>query len=357
MNRKKRLPLLSQWRNMSAFTGYRLSVVLLLGAFLMLPLPAPEKSQILSLAALQVIYGLLVVTALAMVPKQFAVATRAAIVSLLMVAFIVLAAITLNASEAALLLFIPVINAAFRLSGRGLLVVCGLSALAWIGIDTWSVGADLWDSPRVLAGLLPLALVACVVRALRDDSNIAYNRLTAMSQADELTGMLNMRSFLRLLMGQHSSTEFSKGTYALLMIDIENLRALNNKHGHEQGDQVLKAVAEAVNRSIRSNDMSARYGGDEFMVYLAGADKGIAQTVSNRISQNVYNISLSLNGAVHRVEVSVGTAIYPEHGRSLQDMLNAADSAMYKQKKFYRNSSQKNSSDAGRNQAGIDDIL
>jgi len=357
MTRKPSVSQFNQWRHMSTFTGYRLSIALLLGAFLMLPLPSPTESQLLTLAALQAAYGLLAMSVLALAPNQFSVAARANAVSLLMIIFIICVAVSLQASEAAWLLFIPVINAAFRLSGRGLLGVCVLAAGVWIGINAWPLDDNLWHSPRILAGLLPLTLVAFVVRALRDDNNIAHGRLTEMSSKDELTGTLNMRAFGRLLISHHSNAEYTNTNYALLMVDVEKLREINTKHGHDQGDQVLKAVAEALNRSIRTNDFVARYGGDEFIVFVDSGDQQIAQTISNRISQNVYNISLSFGGLAKRLEVTIGMAVYPISGHHLQDMMNFADSDMYKQKEFRRSTKNASPGVPGRQQADQDKHL
>ena len=355
MNPKPTVSQLSQWRSMSAFTGYRLSIILVLGAFLLLPLPAPEKSQLFTLAAIQTVYAVLVVGVLTTAAEKLAISTGAGIVSLLMVAFIVVVAVTMETSEAALLLFVPILNAAFRMSGRGMIAITVVVALSWVAIQAGSAPPTLWAMPKILAGLLPLLLTAYIVRALRDDNEITRGQLTELWQHDELSGVLNMRTFTRLLMSNHSNAEYANAPYALMMIDIESLRTLNERYGHEQGDRVILAVSDALKRSVRSNDLLARYGGDEFIVYLAGANKEVAETVRNRIKQNVYNISLSFSRSSERVEVSVGAAIYPVSGRTIQDMIHAADADMYSEKQFRRKTqSPDRPGDAGRRQAGVD---
>lgn len=336
-------------------TSLRLSIFLVLFSVFVLPLPSPEQSQLLWLAAQQAAFAIVVLVVLQYLPASVSSIRRALLVSIAMIAFVLSVGITMRNDAVAMLLFVPVINAALHAGGRGLYGVTAVSAAVWLYLHSLNHLPDWWEWTHVMAGIGPLALVAGIVRTLRGDSDLAHHRLTAMSHQDELTGVLNMRAFTRLLMAAHAHTQQAGGHYALLMVDICNLQAINEKYGHEQGNKAIMATAEALKRSIRSDDLLARYGGDEFIIYLAGAADDVAQAVSNRIGQNVYNITLSFERGTERISVNTGIAIYPDSGATVQAMMNFADKAMYREKEFReRARPDVSASNVGREQAGLE---
>jgi diguanylate cyclase (GGDEF)-like protein len=212
-----------------------------------------------------------------------------------------------------------------------------------------------WAWTSALVGVGPLVLVAYILHVLWNATSLVQHRLTTLSHQDELTGALNMRAFTLLLMAAHSHAGYEGFSYALLMVDIKNLQNINEKYGHEQGNKTIVATAEALKRSIRSNDILARYGGDEFIVYLAGADEEISQAVSNRIGQNVYSITMSFDRGTEKVEVHTGIALYPDNGATMQEIMGFADKAMYQEKELReKGRAQASSSNIGREQAGLE---
>ena len=116
------------------------------------------------------------------------------------------------------------------------------------------------------------------------------------------------------------------------MVDIEHLKIVNDTYGHEAGSRAVKLVAEALLRLTRSTDVVARYGGDEFIVLLGGADKEIADEVAQRIRNVVFSTTLEVDVKMVRIKVNVGAASFPENGNNLQAVMAAADRAMYKDK-------------------------
>jgi diguanylate cyclase (GGDEF)-like protein len=118
------------------------------------------------------------------------------------------------------------------------------------------------------------------------------------------------------------------------MVDVEHLKAINDTYGHEAGSRAVKLVAEALVRLTRSTDLVARYGGDEFIVLLSGANKEIADEVAQRIRNVVFATTLEVDVKIVRVKVNVGAASFPEHGNNLQAVMAAADRLMYKDKEL-----------------------
>jgi diguanylate cyclase (GGDEF)-like protein len=337
------------------FTSARLSVFLVITTLCVLSLPTPEKAELFWLAGQQSVFALVVIVIQQYLPVSVAAVIRTLLVSVAMVAFVLSVAITMRVEAVAMLLFVPVINAALRASGRGLLFVMVLSGAGWIYVQTVNDSGGPWAWIPALIGVATMILVAYIMNMLKDDADLVQNRLTALAHQDELTGTLNMRAFTRLLMSLHARAEQSKDIYALLMVDIKNLQSLNEKYGHEQGNKAICAISEALKRSIRSNDLLARYGGDEFIIYLAGAGDEVAQAVTNRIAQNVYNITMSFDRGTEKVEVHTGTAIFPDSGDTVQDMMGIADKAMYREKEFRQRAiAPQDSSNIGREQAGLE---
>jgi len=162
---------------------------------------------------------------------------------------------------------------------------------------------------------------------------------------------LNMKSFRQILAVEHERAGTGNINYALLLLDINGLKAINDQHGREEGDRVLLAIADALTRAVRREDRIARYGGDEFVVYLAHASDKIAQDIANRVRQNIYNMMLSFGHRAKRIEIGLGMAIYPDSGASVEELIAFADKAMQTDKAFRRR--EQPASDA-RQQAGVD---
>jgi diguanylate cyclase (GGDEF)-like protein len=346
------------WYNWSSsITTFRLSLALVVSTMLFLPLPAPSNYQIIALLSIVAGYSSIVTVVLLIKPSALPERRQAILICLLMLLFIITATLLFEREALAVLVFIPVLNAALRLAERNLIITVVLAGVSWVGLNAQTGLPTVQRWAEIVAVLVLLVLVAVIVRSLRGDIDLARNRITALSYQDELSGTLNMRAFTRLLLSVQAKAVESGTPYALIMIDIENLQLLNEKYGHEQGNRVIVAVAEALKRSIRTDDLIARYGGDEFMVYLAGASDEIAQEISNRITQNVYNITLSFESKMQRIQVNTGVAIYPDSGSTIQEMMTFADKAMYQDKEFRRRIKPAGSNrDKNRAQAGIEPL-
>jgi diguanylate cyclase (GGDEF)-like protein len=212
-----------------------------------------------------------------------------------------------------------------------LVAVCACYPL--IGVLTGGVDALTREFAIAAVGVLaPFVLVAFSTTLLVDNINAAKHRIRALSDRDELTSVYNMRAFARLAEHEHETASRTDRHYSVLMVDIEHLKVINDTYGHESGSRAVKLVAEALVRLTRSTDIVARYGGDEFIVLLSGADKEVADDVAQRIRNVVFSTTLEVDVKMVRIKVNVGAASFPETGNNLAAVMAAADRAMYKDK-------------------------
>jgi len=147
-----------------------------------------------------------------------------------------------------------------------------------------------------------------------------HERVRRSADTDALTGVPNRRAFDRELARCASTGAASGGTTAVLVVDVDKLKPLNDTRGHAAGDQTLQAVAAALTSHIRGNDLLARTGGDEFSAVLDGANIDGATQVAERMVRAVRDLDI-------RVSISIGIAIGPS--AAVRDTLHRADKAMY----------------------------
>jgi diguanylate cyclase (GGDEF)-like protein len=151
---------------------------------------------------------------------------------------------------------------------------------------------------------------------------------------DPLTRLGNRELFFA--MGHHHIAEAQRSgrSLALLAIDLDNFKQVNDSEGHPKGDRVLKAVSLRINAVIRASDIAARTGGDEFCVLLVDADNETAASIAARI---VDEIARPIEGVRTPIGASIGIAIYPNSGADLQALVESADKALYSVKRSGRN--------------------
>ena len=149
---------------------------------------------------------------------------------------------------------------------------------------------------------------------------------------DCLTGVANRKSFDAVLRQLAGSAMNSGDNLAMLMVDIDHFKDVNDTWGHLTGDSVLRHVAQLLKRIVRGQDHVARYGGEEFAIILPTTDLVAAVSVGENIRAVLSKEPLTFNQRVHRVTVSIGAACY-EPGDPLADWIGRADSALYKSKK------------------------
>jgi diguanylate cyclase (GGDEF)-like protein/PAS domain S-box-containing protein len=163
----------------------------------------------------------------------------------------------------------------------------------------------------------------------KDEEQIRYQ-----ATHDALTGLANYREFIDTLEREVHRAERSHHSFTILLLDLDELKRINDRLGHLAGNRALKRLAATMKEQCRSTDLAARYGGDEFAVVLIDSDQGMAEQVARRIE-----ISLRKDNEDPPLSVSIGIGVYPDDGRSPQELLEAADQQLYRRKKTSRSQS------------------
>jgi diguanylate cyclase (GGDEF)-like protein len=156
------------------------------------------------------------------------------------------------------------------------------------------------------------------------------DRLRNQSIRDPLTGLFNRRYLEETLSRELNRAERTSRPLALLLIDIDHFKRLNDTYGHDAGDAALAEVGRLLGRSFRSSDIACRYGGEEFVVVLPEAARGFAATRAEALREAVKELRVSARGApIQPMSISIGVAHYPDDGRTPEDLVRAADVALY----------------------------
>ncbi len=145
---------------------------------------------------------------------------------------------------------------------------------------------------------------------------------------DGLTGLANYREFMERLESEVRRADRSHHSFTLLLLDLDELKRINDLQGHLAGNRALRRLASVMNEHCRSTDVAARYGGDEFAVLLIDSDRGMAEHVAQRIEQH-----LSSDLEKPQLSVSIGIGVYPDDGRTAAEIIEAADQRLYRHKK------------------------
>jgi diguanylate cyclase (GGDEF)-like protein len=238
------------------------------------------------------------------------------------------------------LYLLPIILSALTLGRLVTLLQVAAIAICHLLLAMTTPGLDavsLFYASQLVGQVAPILLVAYLTTTLSADITEARERIENLAQNDSLTGLYNVRMFNELWQREHDACERNRGVYALLMIDMDKLKDINDAFGHEAGNSAITLVAQCLQRSIRATDHAARFGGDEFAVLLPGASPDVAEAVIKRVRHNVYKTTLDLRSRMIRCSVSIGVVNYPKDAKDMRDLRSLADDRMYRDKELRRN--------------------
>jgi diguanylate cyclase (GGDEF)-like protein len=219
------------------------------------------------------------------------------------------------------------------------LITVGLAAAASVGyvlaVLTGSAAGTLGPAAAATVGvnltaLILLSYVAMVIARAQRRTRDAAIRL---STVDSLTGLFNRTFFFAAIDREIARSARSGRGFCLLMMDLDELKAINDRVGHFHGDRVLRGVGEVITLGVRQIDTAARYGGDEFVVLLPETDPTGAFVLAEKIRLGVHEMGVDLPSGSPQPSLSIGVVAYPDDGRTADELIISADGAMYASKR------------------------
>ena len=236
--------------------------------------------------------------------------------------------------------FLIVAGASLAIDGLAPVLLSLLAGLAYTfaGLLVARPGTSL-PTELVWLGfnLVTLALLAYLGTMTGREQRHARDAAIRLSRFDSLTGLYNRSYFFSAMDGEiRRAVRMGRG-FSLLMLDVDDLKAVNDTFGHQSGDRLLRAVTGILQRSIRGTDVAARYGGDEFVVLLAETEPSGAFVVAEKLRSDIAGLALRVDDRSMQTSVSIGLVAYGEDGATIDTLIRSADAAMYEAKRRGKN--------------------
>jgi diguanylate cyclase (GGDEF)-like protein len=250
--------------------------------------------------------------------------------------------LTGTAVQSVMFYVLPIVLVGLNLERRWVVLTSLLSSLAWTAIEFSTVefrhpAISIWNEAAALFIFLLVGLTISTVRREQNRLQLANDRINDLLEAatrdartDPLTDLPNLRHFVENLHLEIARCRRDGKPMCLLYLDLDNFKLVNDRHGHAQGDVVLKGIAEALKRTLRASDLAARLGGDEFAALLWQAELTGSRIVGERVLRAVRELAAPY--ADCNLGASIGVAWFERPPADPDDALEEADAAMYEAK-------------------------
>ncbi|WP_170834550.1 DUF3574 domain-containing protein [Magnetospirillum fulvum] len=236
-------------------------------------------------------------------------------------------------SLVAYLQLIPLLWAAHRLSPISIALLVSWTELLFVGrAMLFGAGEGAFEYQGAMLAIGAIAYVGTAIQVLRAERSY-FERLASI---DGLTGLMNRMTFYALAETELARTRRRNGSLSVAVIDLDHFKRINDSQGHAVGDRALLLVAECLTSVVRTGDLTARWGGEEFVVCFPDTGLTTALEISERLRRAVATLSLGDGTAMAMLTASIGVAEIGG-GESLPDAINRADSALYAAKTDGRN--------------------
>ncbi|MPY80182.1 MAG: diguanylate cyclase [Actinophytocola sp.] len=208
-------------------------------------------------------------------------------------------------------------------------------------LDAGTVGVGAINA--ILLVYLPPAIVVLVLVSVLGNRLAEISQLQDDAQTDAKTGLLNMRGWSEAAARAFERAQRAGDNLALLMIDLDYFKWINDTYGHPAGDEVILTVGRRLQKIVRPADLVGRFGGEEFVVLLLDTELSAADRAAERVRTAIAELEIRTTGrrgaatTITDRTTSVGVAVYPDHGSTLDELLHAADAAVYEAKENGRN--------------------
>jgi len=197
---------------------------------------------------------------------------------------------------------------------------------------------NLLSQQEILPEQIPILSAIAGQLGMAIKNSRLFQGVEELSITDGLTGLYLLRYFKQRLKEEFFRAERTHSHLSLMILDIDHFKRFNDTYGHQAGDTILATVAERVLANARKVDITARYGGDEFVIILPDTAPDEAMLLADRLHQGLSKEPVTLgNNVVVNLTVSIGVATYPSHAGSIEELIRRADEALYWIKSHGRN--------------------